>query len=198
MQEIGAHPARDCAKRLNLLPRIANPQGVVGIDQIDDAGILIDGLAELLRRQPVSRRRIVDRNLANFGAGLPGELHRPFPAGVGRDKIGLRLAIRATNRRQRRYGAVTDHRCRRIMREPQIGDDGIEQRRKSSGRRVGVKFFRINGVDQRLTHRRVHRQVIGVLAEPEQARSSKQPIEMRVALGKAAHCRFGRGLMIEP
>ena len=77
----------------------------------------------------VSRGRIVDRNFANFGAGLPRELHRPLPARIGGHEIGARLTVGAAHRRQGRNGAVGNKSSRRLARQSKIGDDAIEQRR---------------------------------------------------------------------
>ena len=198
MQDVGACLARDVAKCPYLVGSVANPKRIIGIDQIDYPRILIHRRAQLLRRQPIPRGRIVDRDFAHFGTGLPRKLHRPFPARIGRYEIGARFAVGPAYGRKRGDGAFCDESRRRFMRQPEVGDDAVQQGGEAAGRRVGMKFFRLDRIDQRLPHRWVHRQMIGVLAQPEQVLRGEKAIEMSVALLKAAHCRFGRGLMTEP
>ena len=65
-------------------------------------------------------------------------------------------------------------------------------------RRIGVELLGLDRVEQRPAHARMHWQMVGVLAEPEQILSRKETVKVSVSLLERTHCFFGRGLMIEP
>ena len=198
MQNQRADPAGDIAESPDLLARVANPQRIIWINQIDDPRLLIDHFRQLFRSQPIAQGRIVDWNFAYLRSRLPRELHRPFPTGIGRHEIPMRLAIGAAHGSKRGNCSVGNESRRALVRQAQVFDDAIQQGREPTRRCVGVKLFRRNRVTQRLAHPRMHRQVIRVLAQPEQVLRGEQAVEMSVALLECAHCRFGRGLITEP
>src|SRR5262249_21485289 len=93
MQDISADLPRNVAECADFLLRVADSEGVIGIDEIDDASSGIDGGIQLCCGQPIAGARIVNGDFAYLCAGLPGKLHWPLPTGVGRYEIGPRSAI---------------------------------------------------------------------------------------------------------
>src|SRR5882672_715976 len=86
--------SRDRRKAFDLLTAVADAERIVGIDQVDDRGALVDMGLQCFGCQPVVAGGIVDRDLDHLRALLAREQARPFPRRIGGDErcAGLQRA----------------------------------------------------------------------------------------------------------
>ena len=187
MDEVGIVSPRNVRERLDFFLGMASTQGVVGVHQVNDAGVVVYRSLQLRHRQLVAVFGFVDRDFQRGRTTCLGEGHWPFPPRVRRHEVHTWLAQVTAGGVQRLYPAVRhQHRC--IFRtETQVLENQASQFFKTGWRRVRMKFLGFDGRQHGVDHCRVRLEVIRVLPQPHQARLVDQSVKVLVAGFKLTH-----------